>query len=278
MNQPKILYYGNCQVGAVSNTLGLSQFIKLIACWECDNMSNEEFLGHIRQADIIITQPINNDYKGKNYLSTEYIVKNCREDTKIFIFPSIYFEFYYPDLMYKVLDDGSHLNEPSAYHYKCVIENYEKGLDFILENYTDNKNYKSYDELLDIAERSIKELKRREELMDDYIVINPAVKTIKVSDYIRQNYRDRLLFYSMNHPTLFVIQYVAEKIKDELSFGEINYNFDGLFGNERGILYSCVQKCLNFDQSTCIPRLSKYNLEDKRDIISKYIKCYTNTN
>ena len=174
------------------------------------------------------------------------------------------------------MEDGRYLNEPSPYHYKCVLENYKNGLDYILENYVNNESYKSEKELLGLAESSIKELKRREDLMEEYIKINQSVNIIKSSDFISQNYTDKLLFYSMNHPTPPVMQYVALKIKDILFLGEINYIFDGLSGNERGILYSCIQKCVNFALSLHIPRLSEYNIETTQDIICKYIATYEN--
>ena len=268
------LFYGNCQLGALSNTLKLSNEQIYIPCWT-NEMTEEEFTAIIKKADIIITQPINNNYKDKFYFSTEYIIKTCKESTKIFIFPSLHFEFYYPDLMYRVLNDGSHLNEPSPYHYKSIIDNFSKGIDYILENCVDNKNYKTEEELFCNADNSITELNSREELIDKYGEINAMVIKIKVSHFIKEHFQQKLLFYSMNHPTPYILQYISEFIKDILSFGEINYDFDGLAGSDRCILYSCIQKCVEFDLTLHTCRLNKYNLENKIDIIKKYIECYS---
>lgn len=276
MDAPKVLFYGNCQLGSLAQTLQLSSTMWYVPCFE-DGLINEgDFMSIVRNADIIITQPISDDYKGKSYLSTKHIIQTCKRTAKIFIFPSLHFEFYYPDLTYKFIDNVL-LQEPADYHYKCILENFDKGVDFILEKFIENINYKSSDELLSIAEKSILELKRREQLALEYRAINSSVYVIFFSEYLEANFKQKLLFYSMNHPTACSLQFVAERIRNELGFGAINYTHDGLRSSERGILFSCLQKCVNFDIKVHSPRLSKYELESNREIIKKYIDSYIST-
>ena len=271
----KVLFYGNCQICCLGNTINLSPLTKIIPCFNDSDILEDTFKSIVEDADIIVTQPINDNYKEKFFLSTNYVIKNCKKSAKIFIIPSLHFDFYYPDLMYKIKENNTHESEPADYHYKCVIDNYEKGIHYIFGKYINNEAYKSYEELINTAENSIKELQRREDLMDNFVLVNSNVTLIKFSQFIEKNYRDKLLFYSMNHPVALCIQVIAERIKEHLGFGEINYNCDYLFESERGILFSCLQKCVNFDINMHKPHLSKYKLEKAEHIIAKYIDCYT---
>ena len=70
---------------------------------------------------------------------------------------------------------------------------------------------------------------------------------INTCDYIKQNYKNKLLFYSMNHPTKYVIQYICEKIIDILQIqNRMNYDIDLLSGT-KCILYKCISKNVHFD-------------------------------
>ena len=149
------------------------------------------------------------------------------------------------------------------------------GADYIILNYIQNKNFKSSEDLTLLAQNSIKELRTRENLMDDYSLINPNISAIKCSDFISKKYKDCLLFYSMNHPTSNLIQFVAENIKNILQTGDVSYTYDELFNSERCILYSCIGNCVTFDVTQHVPNLSKYNLCDIQSIVNKYIDCYS---
>ena len=268
-----ILYYGNCQVDSLMNIL-ITDCRRCIPCWLTD-ITEIDFLKVLHESDVVVTQPIASDYRGKYYLSTEYIIKNCKPRTKIIIFPSLHFEFYYPDLIYKLTSDGDIIREPSDYHYSSIVKHYKKGTDYILEHVVNNAEYKSQKELYTLAENSINELSRREELLKKYVGINQKVSIITCSEYIRTHYREKFLFYSMNHPTPYILQYIAECIKDMLCTGIIDYKYDYLKNNERGILYACIQKCVNFDTCIHLPRLNKYNIEAIKEVVDKYIECYT---
>ena len=92
-----ILFYGNCQTGAIKEIIidCIDDYnIITIPCFG-DLIEKETFLNYIKEADIIITQPIHPNYRETDYLHTEFILENANPDTKIVIFPSIYFNFYY---------------------------------------------------------------------------------------------------------------------------------------------------------------------------------------
>jgi hypothetical protein len=277
-----ILFYGNCQIGS------LIPFIKFylanykvvnILCWQ-GTIEKEYFLNNIQTADIIITQPISPNYRDTDYLDTEFILNNSKKSTKVIILPSLYFNFYYFDLTYKFLD-GNILHEPSDYHYNKIIECYKKKLDkhFFIENYVNNSEYKSVKELETIASESINELSRREKLMEEYNKIRPVI-IIKGSEYIRENYKKQLLFYSMNHPTKYLMQYICKKILNELlnvsdeKFINLDLVVDPLFLNERGILYKCIQNVVKFNINDYTPQLSKFKANNIEQIVSIYYDTY----
>lgn len=90
----------------------------------------------------------------------------------------------------------------------------------------------------------------------------------------KNNYKYKLLFYSMNHPTYHVIQYICEQIINILKIDNtINYDID-LLNNPKCILYKCIKKHVKFDiekyqslmlNNTDIKTITQiyYNLYDK---------------
>jgi hypothetical protein len=259
-----ILYYGNCQLFAVKTILNLHGFLeKNIECHLTD-LDEVEFTNIIQEQDIIITQNINNEYRNKFYLSTNYVINNCKTNCKIIIFDSCYFNFYYFDLTYKWLNNDV-LHEPSDYHYHLMIECYSKEIsqDNYIENFVNNIDLKSKDELENLAKTSILELQRRyNENIINYKT-RENIFIITTSEYIRNNYKEKLLFYTMNHPTKYVIQYICEEIIKILNLeNTIDYDID-ILSYPKCILYKCLQKAVNFNINENIPILKdKINVED----------------
>jgi len=244
-----ILFYGNCQIHAIYKTLNMSSndytsFV--IPCWN-DNINKEYFTDIINKCDIIITQPVNDNYRDVDYLSTNYIINNSRKDCIIILFDSCYFNFYYFDLTYKFFNN-SILNKPIDYHYTKMIECYtdNKSINYYIENYVNNEELKTYDELDIIAENSLNELKLRyTKNKEQYNKEN--IYIITTHEFIKNNYKDILLFYSMNHPTKYIIQYICSEIITVLNEkNTIDYNIE-LLDNTKCIIYKCIKKNVNFN-------------------------------
>ena len=275
-----ILFYGNCQTGSLIPFIEhkLQNYnIKNIICWN-GLIERDYFLTEIQKADIIITQPISPNYRKVDYLNTEFILNNCKKTTKVIIFPSLHFEFYYVDLVYKSLNNDV-LHEPSDYHYSKLFECYKNKLpqQYFINNYVNNPDYKSIEELVNRANDSLQELSRRETLIEEYNNIYP-ITIIKATEFIRNNYKKQLLFYSMNHPTKYLMQFICIKILQELEINEININLnvDPLFENERGIIYKCIQKVVDFNINDYTPQLSKFKVNNIKQIVKTYYDTYDN--
>ena len=268
-----ILFYGNCQSFSIFKTLNLSSKYNIthISCWK-ENMDKKEFTDIINKCNVIITQPINDAYRDVDYLSTSYIIKNKKPDCKLIIFDSCHFDFYYFDLTYKHFNNDV-LHKPSDYHYHKMIECYNNNhsIEYYVTNFVNNLDLKSSEELETIAQNSLNELqnrnkKNKEKYNDKNIYL------IETYDYIKNNYKKKLLFYSMNHPTKYVIQFICEKIIDILQIqNSIDYNIDTL-DNTKCILYKCISKNVNFDINNHNPLTS--GIKDIDKITQLYYSTY----
>lgn len=243
-----ILFYGNCQLFAILKTLNLSNNYNIfhVECWKQD-INRENFTDIINKCDVIITQSINDNYRDVEYLSTFYIKQNKKPECKLILFDSCYFNFYYFDLTYKMFND-SILSKPIDYHYNKMIECYVNGQspEYYIDNFVNNFHLKSSEELELIAQDSLNELKNRH-INNTEKYTGDNVYFISTYEYIKLNYKNKLLFYSMNHPTKYVIQHICEKIIDILQIqNTINYNID-ILNNTKCILYKCISKNINFD-------------------------------
>ena len=76
-----ILLYGNCQLWGIKEYLfSLNDYnATYLDCYTQEN-DEEYMLNKYKNADIIITQPIEDNYRDKTYLSTSYIIKNCKKN------------------------------------------------------------------------------------------------------------------------------------------------------------------------------------------------------
>ncbi len=242
-----ILFYGNCQLGCILHTLNLSKNYNIFHLECCRDINKDYFTDIIMKCDIIITQPINDNYRDVDYLSTNYIIKHKQSNCKLIICDSCYFNFYYFDLTYKYFNNEL-LHKPIDYHYNNMINCYNQKLsiDHYITNFIDNMDLKSSEELETIAQDSLNELKNRNiHNKEKYNDTNMFI--IQTYDYVKNNYKDKLLFYSMNHPTKYLIQFICEQIVDILKIeNTINCDID-LLKHTKCILYKCISKNVHFD-------------------------------
>jgi len=246
----KILFYGNCQIEAICKTLNLNSNkyeICVIKCYE-DNIIQKDFTDKLNTTDILITQPISDNYLGKEYLSTNYVLRNCNPECKVIILPSCYFDFYYFDcnLNRKI---GS---TATGYHYTNMIECYKQGksVDYYLEHFVNNPHFKSKEELEKIADKSITELDARYNDSQKYKIIHANIITIPISKFIQENYKHIFLFHTINHPTKTLFHHICHEILNILQIeNTMDYWSDFLSHTIRNIMYKCVEQVVSFKQS-----------------------------
>jgi hypothetical protein len=268
-----VLFYGNCQTDAIKSILNLneSEFnCYNIQCY-ITQLTEDEFKEIINKCDIIITQPIHNNYRDKVYLSTDYIINNCKKNCKIIVFESCYFDFYYFDLTYKIINNEN-LRKPIDYHYNELINCYKNNLsiEYYLENYVNNIDFKTIEYLQKKADNSFEELNKRCNQFRN--TFEGKITFISIIDYIKNNYKNILLFYSMNHPTKYLLQHICHQIINVSNIkNTINYDIDPL-DYCKCILYKSIQKVVNFNIDECTPFL--FNKINNYDIIKLYYDTY----
>jgi hypothetical protein len=273
----KIFFYGNCQSYEITNVLSKSfdplewNIIK-IKCFET-NIKQSEFDEIIKTSDVIITQPITDNYRNCEYLSTSYMLKNCNKNCRIIMFPSCYFKFYYFDLINIQIE--SKLNKiHDNFHYKELLESYKNNLsvNYFIDNCVNNINLKSSEELLNIANISLQMLENKELKMFENIILNNNLQIITVSKFIRQNYKKKLLFYSENHPTKYLLQFISEKILYLLNLNNnIDYTADPLI-YPKWYLYLCLANVVDFDIKYINSCINNYNIDDISNLYWLYYK------
>jgi hypothetical protein len=275
-----ILFYGNCQCNAIKLILNLPSYYNVytIECFST-TIESDEFTNIIKKSDIIITQPVCDNYRNKEYLSTKYIIDNRRSDCKIILFNTFYFNFYYFDLTYKRLNNNELLKVPIDYHYNDMITCYKLNLPIekYFEYYVDNIYYKNNDNLDKLADESFIELDNRyKSMLDEYVNNNNNIFPIYITNFIKNNYKEQLLFYSMNHPTKFLLQLMCDEIIKVLAIEtNIDYNIDPL-DNPKCILYKCIKNSVHFDinqhQSVTLDKVGDY------EITKLYFENYKSNN
>lgn len=264
-----VLFYGGCQADAVLQVLNLNDTYNTfwIRC-KRTNLDKESFTKIISECDIIITQPIKDDYRGVDYLSTSYIIQHKKPECKVIIFDSCYFNFYYFDTFH---DDE--FIPTMAYQYKTMIECFKNGhsAEYYINNFVNNFDLKTSEELETIAEDNLEELNRRYKRSKALYEQN-NVYPITIYDYIKQNYRDKLLFYTVDHPSKYVLQSISEKIIDILQIpNTVNYNIDP-FQRVKCIIYNCISKNVSFDITSYKPKIR--DIENTTQIVQMYYETF----
>ena len=203
-----ILIYTNCQGFFIYDFyLKYTSFFQInnVKCIKnYQDVSNDDF-ELFKICDIIIYQQVSVENGFQNTESQEYGLLNLlKKDCIKICFPCLYLNIF---PIYE--ENGKYIGGDTLNKYKNqnmtldnIIPMYENGLyDFELE-----KRF----------EKSIEYLKNKE---DQYC-------NIKVYDFIMENYKNKPLFYTQNHPTETLLTYICQKITELLNIdnNEINYN------------------------------------------------------
>lgn len=256
------LFYGNCQMVALHNMLSpiIGGKYHVYPCRAVHLLTNDDITyihNILHTIDLLITQPISDNYKNNSDLSTKTILSKLSTKCKIIMIPNCYFNFYYPFVTYL-----------KTVHKEYTEYYFDLNLIQILHS-TDNKDdivtlffdcidkceYPHQDKL---AEASISELHKREiEMCAKY----NNIYCITISQFIKDNYKDHLLFYTRNHPTNYLLAHICKSILHYIHIYDIPDNslLDDPFVNKHPPLYKSLQKYVNFDISKYTPSLFDAN-------------------
>lgn len=158
----------------------------------------ETYRANVREADLIITQPIWRDYRQVDFLATEWIRNNARHDAKVVVFPSIYFRGYATQSF--ALHTPGHLMDYHDVHIadmflrrvppsECLAR--IRSSNFFSRQFLHAELFLCYQEML------IRDLRSKTDIV--------------VSDVIMDDFSSELLFFSFNHPARRVLATVLNR-------------------------------------------------------------------
>ncbi|QJU57623.1 hypothetical protein HL653_07315 [Sphingomonas sp. AP4-R1] len=195
---------GNCQAQALEAIFAIHsdwEIRRLPPVFELTDGDRAAIMDACSSSDVIFAQRIRDDYPLEFVRTGE--LKSAFPN--VISWPNIYFSGYFPDIEYIYLDDIGKLVGPlDDYHPMMIYRSYIQGLGveeclarYSLEHFSD-----AYP---DPIEQSLAELRAREGDTD-----------LKISDFIDNNLSLRKLFYTVNHPSNYLLFEMAKRMAEAM--------------------------------------------------------------
>lgn len=248
-------FLGNCQISRIIKFLkGSPSFsnhylivklplIQNLSAWEKALGPREKL---IKELDLFISQPVSVENRFSPKWSTDSMRALLNDHCEVVIIPNLHFRGYAP----QVGHSAGYINRRKTYadgiQYDAPIFPWgDKFIDALCEmNLRENEiverllnpDFLTEEEVVSNARDSLAELKRREELFCD----------LRISDYIEENFRKYLLFYSERHPSDLLTWELVKRLLERIGCGDIPDcpPRDGFSRNALPI-YPAVHKHLN---------------------------------
>lgn len=188
----------------------------------------------IKSANVIMAQPIANNYRGEPRLSSTWIRENKRPDAKLVTFVPMYFRGYCPETGYLT----GLQNFRSPYFDYNIVEAYLCGspAEDIASQMTRDDFY-SRKFVRRHVTSSIDEMRRRE---------SDARADLVISDLVADGYRNNLQFFTFNHPARVLLVNVVRRalvlLKEHTAVSDLGPEYrmdDTLFSP-----YRCTKEAL----------------------------------
>jgi hypothetical protein len=224
----RVYVHGNCQASALrwllSAVEGLhveSREVHLIDI--LDDKAIEEYKRDIRSHDVILAQPIADNYHQIECLSLSWIQRNIKSSARLLTFPSIFFRGYNPSSF--ALEMKGHITD---YHDVHMADMYLLGVsakscvEWLRSDTFWSAEFVNSEVLL-----ALKSLMKREEGFDVHL---------RCSGLIAQHLGNDRLFFTFNHPSRFVLHHLGSK-----------------FLNSLGVLSSLPVRGVEYLDQTCMP-------------------------
>ncbi|GFD91214.1 hypothetical protein KUL152_34400 [Tenacibaculum sp. KUL152] len=237
----KYSVYGNCQANPLGNILQTNA--EFADNWEFvpfpkpsfelrqgDWNDIENLLGEL---DLFITQNVGESH---GFFASSNLANHLKSGGTVVRIPNAYFSGYMPEVVYFRAGEP-HVTKFCDYHdanfLAFFMEDPVNAVQKAVDAATDKSQY-TEEFVLANAKTSIDELKRREEECD-----------VIVSDYIEKNWRNDILFYSINHPKTVVLSHIASQILKLLnqSTSDVHDDYEYL-DNTRPPIYESVKGVL----------------------------------
>jgi hypothetical protein len=207
----RVVVVGNCQATALELMLSTNEeltrrfeFVSFPPVHEFPETMVPELHRAVADAAVVVLQRIDDGYRGGIGLGTDTLKRIARTENVV-RWPSVYWAGYFPDLFY--LRDAQRqpvLDGPFDYHDRSILQAYADGVDVagacrLLEDPERPSDARSW------AAEATAELDIRGQDCE-----------VQVASFIASRFREELLFFTMNHPTNRLLEFIAEQITARL--------------------------------------------------------------
>lgn len=248
-----IYLHGNCQATALAlmmrEILPPNYVIKNCEVFNVElEQGRETSIENIQQADIIITQPVSDNYRGVEYLSSSWLNKNRREQSRFITIPVIYFNGQTPNSFTLKEIHGAHL----SYHDAHAIDYFLNGktVDELIAD-TNASDFLPAEFVRSESFLSFTDLSRREKAFNC---------DINVSDIIINCLSDAQPLYTINHPSRKVLTDLCNRILSHLEI-EQRIDLDGTDYLDHFIVAPYVSALLAHNNRGAAIRLDEYKFD-----------------
>lgn len=279
-NKKIAIIYGNCHTRVIKKYLESShKFSNIYGFYDFDTIYSFNFGSYLEESvlkncDLFIYQYISKEYKGYK-LSTDYILEHLNRDCKKINIPNLFGlgKMFFPqstsnpyNKIYK-----SELNGLFWYGDENIIKFMENNISINKIIHSLKKNIYSKNYILLNFNTVFKKLIDKEKYWD-----------IKISHFIKKNYKKKLLFYDIGHPTNYLLKKIAKEVLRILNIYDKIQIIDGInLDIHQMPIYPCVRKCLKLKFKTKKLRCTfpveefRYRKLTFEDYIREYISwCY----
>ena len=241
----------NCQGGSLRQFLNSNKYFlenyELIELKAIQTVTKEEidnFYNTIHLLDLIIIQPISDNYRNYHKYSTKSILAKIKKECVVIMFPSIYYDIYYPNLIH---DNIKSIN--IIVHDINIIKkfiNSKNKQTFVNEciNMINDLNFYSKTFIINNIKTTINNLLKKE--LDAINKYDPQY-FIKISHFISSHYRKNILSVTLNHHTKYIYRYLSNEILHILDINITPYpeKLDPQVNGESCIIYESVKNVIN---------------------------------
>ncbi|WP_158967012.1 WcbI family polysaccharide biosynthesis putative acetyltransferase [Paraglaciecola sp. L3A3] len=218
----RIVIVGNCQARPLKEIIeALGNDVTVISTPIVHLLKDEDeqsIDADMIEADIIVTQLIADNYPCK-FIQTNKLKQ--KYPNKIVTILNLFYSGYTPDWMYIRVPGKNTLKGPMGdYHNSTIVDSWLAGrtIHETAERLFDKQyNYDRYNKDVIL---SMNELSSREENVD-----------VKIVDFIQSNLTSKRLFFTFNHPCLFLLVEYAMRILKKIGYPE-NLDSSNLQMNE----------------------------------------------
>lgn len=205
------LVYGNCQNMSINTLIASSKELMkkymVIDMLPVQDIKEERTSGFsvdfIKSIDLLIYQNVSENNKFSPKLATTHILKNINENSKTICIPNVYFSGYFPQACGNPYNPflKEYNNTPFPYGDINIQEMQDEYSAREIAYKIGAKDFYSKEYVEKNANDSLQELINREQICD-----------VKISDYILDNYKKEMLFFTTNHPSNKVLKELVKRV------------------------------------------------------------------